>query len=42
MNQNSVVNWAWGAVASANTNNPDLDLTYSVVDIDLHLMNWFA
>ena len=30
-----------GAVAFANANNPDFDLTYSVVDIDLHLMTWF-
>ena len=30
-----------GAVAFANANNPDFDLTYSIVDIDLHLMTWF-
>jgi CubicO group peptidase (beta-lactamase class C family) len=30
-----------GAIAFANANSPDFDLTYSVVDIDLHLMNWF-
>jgi CubicO group peptidase (beta-lactamase class C family) len=30
-----------GAIAFANANNPELDLTYSVVDIDLHLMTWF-
>ena len=30
-----------GAIAFANANNPDFDLTYSIVDIDLHLMTWF-
>jgi hypothetical protein len=30
-----------GTVAFANANNPDLDPTYSIVDIDLHLMTWF-
>jgi CubicO group peptidase (beta-lactamase class C family) len=30
-----------GAIAFANAMDPDWTLTYSVVDIDLHLMSWF-